>query len=168
MMHLNKKTPGGSCGYCAGKKEDPGSASWGIGSPRLSVLDYQIMMDIGWRRCGTYVYKYDLEMSCCQPYTIRLDVSEFQISKSQTKVLKKFNKWIIDGEFPEKTSNKDGLIVENDFKDAIDYQIKNIEAEEQKNTKIQKLAQICKKIEKMYFEDFKITESIFGIDLLLL
>ena len=55
-------------------------------------------------------------------------------------MLKKFNKWIIDGEFPEKTSNKDGLIVENDFKDAIDYQIKNIEAEEQKNTKIQKLA----------------------------
>ena len=77
MMHLNKKSPGGTCGYCKSKKENPGSASWGVGLLRLSVKDYELMMDLGWRRCGTYTYKYDLEQSCCQPYTIRLDVSEF-------------------------------------------------------------------------------------------
>jgi arginine-tRNA-protein transferase len=83
MMHLNKKTGGSKdCGYCKGKKEDPGSATWGIGTARLSTADYELMMNYGWRRCGTYVYKYDLEQSCCQPYTIRLDVGEFKISKS--------------------------------------------------------------------------------------
>jgi arginyl-tRNA---protein transferase len=76
-MHLNEKGISEKCGYCGGKKENPGSATWGLGSPRLSVVDYQKLMDRGFRRCGTYIYKYDLEQSCCQPYTIRLNVNEF-------------------------------------------------------------------------------------------
>ena len=81
-MHLNEKSSSDKCGYCGGKKENPGSATWGLGSSRLSVVDYQKMMDRGFRRCGTYIYKYDLEKSCCQPYTIRLNVNEFTISQS--------------------------------------------------------------------------------------
>lgn len=99
-MHLNEKSSSERCGYCKGKKENPGSATWGIGSPRLSVDDYQKMMDRGWRRCGTYIYKYDLEKSCCQPYTIRLNVNEFEITQSQKKVLKKFHKFLLSGEMP--------------------------------------------------------------------
>ena len=106
MMHLNKKSGGKDCGYCKGKKEDPGSATWGVGAVRLSTKDYELMMDLGWRRCGTYTYKYDLEQSCCQPYTIRLDVSEFEISKSQRKCLKKFNNWILNGDFPDEKTKE--------------------------------------------------------------
>lgn len=66
MMHKNEaKKVDRSCGYCKGKKENPGSVTWGTGALRLSVDDYQSMMDRGWRRCGTYIYKYDLEQSCC-------------------------------------------------------------------------------------------------------
>ena len=54
----------------------------------------------GWRRCGTYYYKFDLERSCCQPYVIRLDSTKFEISKSQRKVLKTFNKFLL-GEIDE-------------------------------------------------------------------
>lgn len=36
-MHPNEKH-GERCGYCGGKKENPGSASWGVGVPRLSVV----------------------------------------------------------------------------------------------------------------------------------
>ena len=79
-MHLNEKKKDDKCGYCKNSKQEPGSATWGIGAVRLSAADYQVMMDRGWRRCGTYTYKYDLEKSCCQPYTIRLDVTEFIIS----------------------------------------------------------------------------------------
>lgn len=38
-MHPCEKH-GTRCGYCGGKKEDPGSASWGVGVARLSVVDY--------------------------------------------------------------------------------------------------------------------------------
>lgn len=64
-MHLATKSSNDTCGYCKSSKPNPGSATWGIGAPRLSVSDYQKMMDRGFRRCGNYVYKYDLEQSCC-------------------------------------------------------------------------------------------------------
>ena len=60
----------------------------------MTVDDYQKLMDRGWRRCGTYYYKWDFEQSCCQPYTIRLREEEFKISKSQKQVMKTFNKFL--------------------------------------------------------------------------
>jgi len=60
----------------------------------MPVDHYQKLMDRGWRRCGTYYYKWDMEQSCCQPYTIRLDANEFEPTQSQKKVLKKFNKFL--------------------------------------------------------------------------
>lgn len=74
MCHSNE---GGSddCGYCKDKsKPGPkGHKSWGISSSKMTVGDYQKMMDRGWRRCGTYYYKWDFLQSCCQPYTIRVN-----------------------------------------------------------------------------------------------
>ena len=61
----------------------------------MSVVDYQKLMDRGWRRCGAYYYKFDFEGSCCQPFTIRLDSTEFKISDSQKKVMKRFNKFLL-------------------------------------------------------------------------
>ena len=84
-----------TCGYCKGTKGDQGACKWGITSHKMSVQDYQKLMDRGWRRCGGYYYKYDFEQSCCQPYTIRLDTTEYQISHSQRKVMKKFNKYLL-------------------------------------------------------------------------
>jgi hypothetical protein len=56
---------GSHCGYCKGKKKNPGHADWGITSDKMSVVDYQKLMDRGWRRMGTYYYKYDFTNSCC-------------------------------------------------------------------------------------------------------
>ena len=39
-MHLPKKRANDKCGYCKATKPNPGSATWGIGAPRLSVTDY--------------------------------------------------------------------------------------------------------------------------------
>lgn len=61
----------------------------------MKVDDYQKLMDRGWRRCGGYYYKNDFEQSCCQSYTIRLDATEYKISNSQKKVMKKFNKYLL-------------------------------------------------------------------------
>ena len=52
------------------------------------------MMDRGWRRCGTYYYKNDFESSCCQSYTIRLNVDDYKISDDQKKVMRKFNRYL--------------------------------------------------------------------------
>ena len=84
------------CGYCKDKpeKQPKGHKSIGITSSKMTADDYQKLMDRGWRRCGTYYYKWDFLQSCCQPYTIRLNQEEFKISNSQKQVMKKFNKFL--------------------------------------------------------------------------
>ncbi|KAI8391164.1 arginine-tRNA-protein transferase [Radiomyces spectabilis] len=91
------------CGYC--HSEDT-SFTYGIWAHALSYSDYQSLIDRGWRRrSGHYVYKPDLRKSCCPQYTIRLDAQEFKISKSQRKVLNKFNRFI-DGTWDPDTKSE--------------------------------------------------------------
>ncbi|ORZ15853.1 arginine-tRNA-protein transferase [Absidia repens] len=79
------------CGYC---NQDDTSYTFGIWAHALSCTDYQALIDRGWRRSGKYVYKPDLRRSCCPQYTIRLDATEFKTTKSQRKILHKFNRYI--------------------------------------------------------------------------
>lgn len=79
------------CGYC--KSGDPASSvSYGFISKQMLVTDYEHLMLRGWRRCGTYFYKPVMHVTCCPMYSIRLEVSKFQISKSHKKVLKNVQK----------------------------------------------------------------------------
>jgi hypothetical protein len=43
----------------------------------------QELVDRGWRRSGTYLYRAWSEETCCPLYTIRLDTGKFQQSKTQ-------------------------------------------------------------------------------------
>lgn len=85
----------GECGYCcqAGKT----SKSFGIWAYSLTVEQYQLMIDLGWRRSGKYLYKPSIDLTCCPSYTIRLDTHKFKPSKSQLKVLRKMQKFLLDG-----------------------------------------------------------------------
>ena len=47
------------------------------------------LVDRGWRRSGTFLYKPNLKESCCPAYTIRLDVSKFVPSKRQHKLIRR-------------------------------------------------------------------------------
>lgn len=63
----------------------------------LTVQDYQNLIDRGWRRSGKYCYKPIMDETCCPQYTIRCNAPRFNLSKSQKKVIKKFNKFCSDG-----------------------------------------------------------------------
>ncbi|KAI8086376.1 arginine-tRNA-protein transferase-like protein 1 [Halteromyces radiatus] len=80
-----------NCGYCHQKKT---SHTFGIWAHSLTCEDYQALIDRGWRRSGKYLYKPDLRQSCCPQYTIRLDATKFKATKSQRKILHKFNRFI--------------------------------------------------------------------------
>jgi len=64
---------------------------------KLTVDDYQDFLDGGWRRSGRFVYKPCMEETCCPLYTIRCRAKEFQPSKSQRKVLKRVNNFLLSG-----------------------------------------------------------------------
>lgn len=81
-----------SCSYCKGKNttSSRGWSTAGFVCNKMSPLLYQILMERGWRRCGTYYYKANMDRCCCRPYTIKLDVSEYKARKSHRKLMKKF------------------------------------------------------------------------------
>ncbi|XP_968074.1 arginyl-tRNA--protein transferase 1 isoform X1 [Tribolium castaneum] len=89
------------CGYC---KNPKGNVSHGMWAKILSVEDYQNLIDRGWRRSGSYCYKPLMNEICCPMYTIKCDALNFQLSKSQKKVIKKFNKFLKDGVLNKNTN----------------------------------------------------------------
>ncbi|RNA23215.1 arginyl-tRNA-- transferase 1-like isoform X2 [Brachionus plicatilis] len=72
------------CGYCDTK----GSVSSGMTAEKMTIQDYQSLIDRGWRRSGTYLYKPKMDRTCCPLYTIKCDSKNFQLRKSQKNTLK--------------------------------------------------------------------------------
>ncbi|KAI8141537.1 arginine-tRNA-protein transferase [Fennellomyces sp. T-0311] len=94
-----------SCGYCHSTEDT--SYTYGMWAHSLTCEDYQSLIDRGWRRSGSYCYKPDLSKSCCPQYTIRLDAKEFKPTKSQRKVINKFNRYIEGSWKPNKDEEMD-------------------------------------------------------------
>ncbi|PON76715.1 Arginine-tRNA-protein transferase [Parasponia andersonii] len=84
-----------SCGYC----NSPGrtSISHGLWAHSLTVNDYQDLLDRGWRRSGSFLYKPEMERTCCPSYTIRLKAGNFSPSKEQLRVTRRLQRFL-DGE----------------------------------------------------------------------
>ena len=51
------------------------------------MIDYQELIDRGWRRSGKYIYKPDTFKTCCPQLTIRCDVENYHFSKSHKSAL---------------------------------------------------------------------------------
>ncbi|XP_011158438.1 arginyl-tRNA--protein transferase 1 isoform X3 [Solenopsis invicta] len=79
------------CGYC---KNPNTNFSHGMWAHSLTVQDYQSLIDRGWRRSGCYCYKPTMNLTCCPQYTIKCEVLNFRISKSQKKILKRMTKFL--------------------------------------------------------------------------
>ncbi|XP_032905544.1 arginyl-tRNA--protein transferase 1-like [Amblyraja radiata] len=77
-----------SCGYC-GKDS---FCAQGLMAHKLSVHDYQLLLNKGWVRSGKYLYKAAMPITCCPTYPMRCHVLDFRISRSQRRVLKKMRK----------------------------------------------------------------------------
>ncbi|KZF20022.1 arginine-tRNA-protein transferase 1 [Xylona heveae TC161] len=81
------------CGYC--KRTDDGSPSYFVFCRSLTTDDYIDLMNRGWRRSGTYIYKPDVLHACCPHYTIRLDAQQFKPAKDQRQALNRWSKHIL-------------------------------------------------------------------------
>ncbi|XP_078372427.1 arginyl-tRNA--protein transferase 1-like isoform X1 [Oculina patagonica] len=82
---------GHRCGYCGSSSTNHSHGMW---AHRMTCLDYQDLIDRGWRRSGKYVYKPTMKTTCCPAYTIKCDAVSFHPTKSQKKVLKKMTKFL--------------------------------------------------------------------------
>ncbi|EOA32916.1 hypothetical protein CARUB_v10016242mg [Capsella rubella] len=92
-----------TCGYC--KSSTRSSISHGLLTESLTVNDYQALLDRGWRRSGCFLYKPEMEKTCCPSYTIRLKASDFVPSKEQQRVRRRLERFL-DGELDAKSSEQ--------------------------------------------------------------
>ncbi|KAH0457938.1 hypothetical protein IEQ34_013253 [Dendrobium chrysotoxum] len=81
-----------SCGYC--KSASFTSISHGLWAQSIKADDYQDLLDRGWRRSGCFLYKPEMESTCCPPYTIRLKACDFVPSKEQVRVQNKMQRFV--------------------------------------------------------------------------
>ncbi|GMH04207.1 hypothetical protein Nepgr_006046 [Nepenthes gracilis] len=102
-----------SCGYC--KSGRLSSISHGLRAHSLTVDDYQDLLDRGWRRAGSFLYKPEMETTCCPSYTIRLKADDFIPSKEQLRVSRRMQRYLdglLDGkkrkEHVDKSSTSQG------------------------------------------------------------
>jgi arginine-tRNA-protein transferase len=124
ILEFQTNNTPGSCGYCKEDGEKKQSAyKWGFSSDYITAELYEKLMFLGWRRCGTYFYKNDLSKSCCQLYSMRLDVDKFNISKSQKKVLKNFRKFLAGLELK---TLPDFEMIESNLVDSFENEIREI------------------------------------------
>ncbi|CAK9440413.1 uncharacterized protein LODBEIA_P45130 [Lodderomyces beijingensis] len=57
---------------------------------KMTCLEYDELINKGFRRSGTFLYKNDLLRTCCRLYTIRTNQSQFKLNKKQRKVVNRF------------------------------------------------------------------------------
>ncbi|KAL9230188.1 hypothetical protein vseg_005574 [Gypsophila vaccaria] len=102
-----------SCGYC--KSGQRSSISHGLWARSLTIADYQELLDRGWRRSGCFLYKPEMESTCCPAYTIRLKADRFTPSKEQQRVFRRMQRYV-DGtwdgkkqELPHKSDDLQGF-----------------------------------------------------------
>ncbi|KAL0752339.1 hypothetical protein Bca101_034342 [Brassica carinata] len=69
-------------------------ANAGLSAETLTVGDYQALIDRGWRRSGCYLYKHEMDKTCCPSYTIRLKASDFVPSKEQQRVSRRLERFL--------------------------------------------------------------------------
>ncbi|KAF2400149.1 arginyl-tRNA-protein transferase 1 [Trichodelitschia bisporula] len=81
-----------SCGYC---KRSRTSASYYAQTSRLLPEDYQALIDRGWRRSGTLLYKPDIRLGCCPHHTIRLEAAAFSPRRDQKAALHRWNRFVL-------------------------------------------------------------------------
>ena len=76
------------CGYCHGSKHS--SISMGFQCEKMSVDEYDKLINMGFRRSGTFIYKSDVLRTCCPMYTIRTSYEQFRWTKEHKHDVRKF------------------------------------------------------------------------------
>lgn len=92
-----------TCGYC--RSGGRTSISHGLWAHSITVDDYQALLDRGWRRSGSFLYKPEMERTCCPAYTIRLRAADFVPSKELLRVSRRMQRFL-DGTLDVRKPNE--------------------------------------------------------------
>ena len=108
--------PGGPypshCGYCHSPVDS--FMTEGVWAEEMKAQDFQDLVDRGFQRSGKFVYLPSNKTTCCPQYVMRLDSTNFRISKQQKRVIRRFKEYLETGfvsGMPDPASNEDGSTI---------------------------------------------------------
>lgn len=84
------------CGYCKAKQDT--RISYDFRAIRLTVSDYQDLLDRYFRRSGKYCYRPTNNSTCCPNYSISCMASKFLLSRSQRRCIERMNSFLLIGD----------------------------------------------------------------------
>lgn len=100
---------GSQCGYCHGEKNTIGPdgrkrrhITVGMQVEQMTCSHYDLLINLGFRRSGTFVYKGDMLRGCCRMYTLRTNTGLFRPKKEHRQVVNRFKR-AIGAEGPAKS-----------------------------------------------------------------
>lgn len=132
------------CGYC---KSEGGNYSHGMWAHIMTPIDYQDLIDRGWRRSGQYCYKPTMNTTCCPQYTIKCEALNFHPTKSQKKVLKRMHKFLALGKTKDDSASNETEMesAKNDshFEYPDDMHMKDVVCKAEQNMKDKQLEEEC-------------------------
>ena len=93
------------CSYCHGKRtlysgeeeKDLKYHKLGFTTNKFRVNDYELLLQKGFTRCGTYVYIRNQIKSCCEIYQYKVPIADFKMNRAQRQTMKRFHRYIQTG-----------------------------------------------------------------------
>jgi arginine-tRNA-protein transferase len=83
------------CGYCRKEGKPRGTShSAGVWAHQLTAVDYDELVNRGFRRSGCWLYRPDNTRSCCLAYSIRLEASQFTPSREHRRLQRRLNAFL--------------------------------------------------------------------------
>lgn len=67
---------------------------YGASAERLTVDDYDFLLDRGWMRSGDFMYHPYNQRACCPNLVIRLDIRRFMYDKQHEKALRRLHEML--------------------------------------------------------------------------
>ena len=89
IININR-SHGYSSHKCSYSGVEDGMTTCGFTAKQMSILDYRLLLDRGFRRCGNYYYQPDLFKCHSKLFTIRGVATEHKMRKSHKKI---WNRW---------------------------------------------------------------------------
>ena len=137
LKYMKSDSLPGCCGYC----KDPVTNIYNDTSYKFRIYLKNIPIDIleemvtkGWTRCGESIYLSIYDKTCCKLYQPRLNINNFQITKEQKKIMKRFRKYLsgeyekndskLKGFLEKEVNNAKKIVIEDNFKNKIFQNVK--------------------------------------------
>ncbi|PAA71814.1 hypothetical protein BOX15_Mlig030907g1, partial [Macrostomum lignano] len=86
VYHYSRRLQPLRCEFCGGV----GRFSDIVSLSRLTVADYEALLNRGWRRSASRVYRLRPDLTCCAKFPMRHLVDAFRPSRSQRRCLRRF------------------------------------------------------------------------------